>query len=74
VQAHSRALFSSQPASGASTRKREKYKNDATWPMMMKGSSTGIPPIHVRMATSAARVQKRSWVAGRKVMLRCLDV
>lgn len=42
--------------------------------MIMKGCSTGMPPIHVRIATSAMRVQNRNCVTGRKVRLRCLDV
>ena len=41
---------------------------------MIKGCSTGIPPIHVRIMTSATRVQNRNCVIGRKVRLRCLDV
>lgn len=40
---------------------------------MVKGCSTGIPPIQVRMATSAIRVQNRSWVMGRKVSARHLE-
>jgi len=42
--------------------------------MMMKGCSAGIPPIHVRIATSATRVQNRSWERGRNVKVRCFDV
>lgn len=42
--------------------------------MMMKGCSTGIPPIQVKMSTSATRVQNNSCVRGRNVRLRCLDV
>lgn len=42
--------------------------------MMMKGCSTGIPPIQVRIITSATRSQKRNCVMGRKVKLRCFDV
>lgn len=41
---------------------------------MMNGCSTGIPPIQVRMATFATRVQNRNWVTGRNVRLRCFDV
>lgn len=47
---------------------------DAAWPMIMYGCSTGIPPIQVRIAMSAIRVQNRNWVSGRKVRPRCLDV
>lgn len=41
---------------------------------MTNGCVTGIPPIQVRMRTSAIRVQNRNCVSGRKVRLRCLDV
>lgn len=74
MHTHSRALFSSHPARGASTRNSRKYSSEAIWPIMMKGCSTGIPPIQVRIATSATRVQKRNCVIGRKVILRCFDV
>lgn len=74
MQSHSRALFSSSPAMGIKTRKRRKYRREAIWPIIMKGCSTGIPPIQVRIATSAIRVQNRSWVNGRNVKLRCFDV
>lgn len=40
----------------------------------MKGCSAGIPPIHVRITTSATRVQNRNWDAGRNVRVRCLEV
>lgn len=33
-----------------------------------------MPPIQVKIATSATRAQNRSWVRGRKVRPRCLDV
>lgn len=33
-----------------------------------------MPPIQVRIATSATRVQNRNCVIGRKVRPRCLDV
>lgn len=41
---------------------------------MIKGCSTGIPPIHVKITTSATSVQNRNCVTGRKVRLRCFDV
>lgn len=41
---------------------------------MTKGCSTGMPPIQVRMATSATKSQKRNCVIGRNVKLRCLEV
>lgn len=74
MQVHPKALFSIQPASGKRVRKRKKYRRDAIWPMIIKGCSTGMPPIHVRMATSAIRVQNSNWVTGRKVRPRCFDV
>ena len=74
MQIHPRALFSSHPARGARTRNNEKYRTEATCPMMMNGCSTGIPPIQVRMATFAIRVQNRNWVTGRNVSPRCFEV
>lgn len=47
---------------------------EATCPMITNGCSTGIPPIQVRMATSATRVQNKNCVIGRNVRPRCLDV
>lgn len=69
-----KSLFSRWPARGKRTRKIKKYNAEAICPMMMYGSSTGIPPIHVRIATSATRDQKINWEKGRNVKLRCLDV
>lgn len=42
--------------------------------MMMNGCSTGCPPIHVSVSRSATRIQKRVWLIGRNIMLRCFDV
>lgn len=42
--------------------------------MIINGCSTGIPPIQVKTITSATRSQKRNWVKGRNVRLRCLEV
>ena len=42
--------------------------------MITNGCSTGMPPIQVRMATSATRVQNKNCVIGRNVRPRCLDV
>lgn len=67
-------LFSNQPVRGLKIRKREKYSAEAICPMMINGCSTGIPPIHVKITTSATRVQNRSWEMGRKVRPCCLDV
>lgn len=61
-------------ATGISTKIRRKYKIDASWPTVMYGCSTGWPPIHVRIRKSAIKVQNRSWLRGRNIMLRCLDV
>lgn len=41
---------------------------------MMYGSSTGIPPIQVRINMSATRVQNKSWLIGRKLSARCFAV
>lgn len=41
---------------------------------MMKGCSTGIPPIQVRIITSATSAQNRNWVIGRNVSPCCLEV
>lgn len=59
---------------GISTRIMEKYRIDASWPMIIYGCSTGWPPIHVRVNRSATNSQNRHWLRGRKVMLRCLEV
>lgn len=67
-------LFSSQLAVGMRIRNSEKYKIEANWPMVVYGGSTGIPPIQVRMITSAIKVQNRNWLKGRKVRLRCFDM
>lgn len=69
-----RALFSAHPITGESSRKIEKYRREATWPIIMYGCSTGIPPIHVRIKTSVTRSQNRNWVSGRKAIPRCLEV
>lgn len=42
--------------------------------MMIKGCSTGMPPIQVRITTSATSTQNKNCVKGRNVRLRCLDV
>lgn len=47
---------------------------EASWPIMMKGCSTGWLPIHVRIVRLATKVQNRSWERGRKVIARCLDL
>lgn len=41
---------------------------------MINGCSTGWLPTHVKMNRLAASVQNRSWEAGRKAMVRCLDL
>lgn len=67
-------LFSSQPANGLKIRNSVKYRIEATCPMITKGCSTGMPPIQVRIATSATRVQNRNCDRGRKVSPCCLEV
>lgn len=47
---------------------------EASCPIMMKGCSTGCPPIQVSVSRSATSSQNRNWLRGRKAMLRCLDV
>lgn len=47
---------------------------DVICPMVINGSSTGCPPIHVRIIMLAMKDQKNSLVRGRKMVLRCLDV
>lgn len=59
---------------GIKKRNKEKYSMDAICPIIINGCSTGMPPIHVRMITSATRSQNSIWVIGRKVRLRCLEV
>lgn len=36
-----------------------KYIIDAIWPIVMKGYSTGWPPIHVSVNRSATRIQNK---------------
>lgn len=71
---HFRSLFSIMPATGISTKIKRKYRIEATCPMMMKGCSTGCPPIHVSVSRSAISAQNRHWLRGRNIRLRCLDV
>lgn len=42
--------------------------------MIINGSSTGCPPIHVSTRRSATRDQNRIWVSGRNEAVRCFDV
>lgn len=37
----------------------EKYRMEASWPIMIKGCSTGCPPIQVRVSKSATRIQNK---------------
>ena len=71
---HFRRLFSMMPITSINTRLRKKYKIDASFPMMLKGCSTGCPPIHVSVNRSATSTQYRHWLRGRNVMLCCLDM
>ena len=59
---------------GISTRIKRKYKIDASCPIMMKGCSTGCPPIHVSVSRSATSTQNKNWLRGRNIMLLSLDV
>lgn len=47
---------------------------EASCPIIMKGCSTGCPPIHVSVSRSATRSQNRHWLRGRNIIPRCLDV
>lgn len=67
-------LFSRAAAIGESPRKIKKYMKEAICPITIYGCSTGIPPIQVRIITSATRVQKMNWEMGRNVRLRCFEV
>lgn len=42
--------------------------------MIINGSSTGCPPIHVRMAVLAIKVQKKIFAIGRNIRERSLEV
>lgn len=69
-----RNLFSNQLAVGQIIRNNEKYRTEAIWPIIMNGCSTGIPPIQVKIITSATKVQNRNWERGRNVSPCCFDV
>lgn len=71
---HFKMLFSIMPAMGIRIRRIVKYRIEASWPIVMKGCSTGCPPIHVSVSRSAARSQKRHWLMGRNIIPRCFDV
>jgi hypothetical protein len=71
---HLRRWFSVMLVSGIKTRRIRKYKTDAVWPMIMYGCSTGCPPIHVSVNSTATSSQNRHWLRGRNIMLRCLDI
>ena len=42
--------------------------------MVMKGCSTGCPPIHLRVSRSATKNQNRHWPSGWNVIPRCFEV
>lgn len=44
---------------GIRINKIAKYRIEAIWPMMIKGCSTGCPPIQVKVRRSAVRSQNR---------------
>lgn len=69
---HFSILFSTRHVTGMIKTIREKYRMDAICPMLMKGFSTGCPPIHVRVSKSATRTQNKSWLRGRNIMVCCL--
>lgn len=43
---------------------------DATWPIVINGSSTGCPPIHVRTSALAVIDQNSICVSGRNMFVR----
>lgn len=47
---------------------------DASWPMIIKGCSTGWLPTQVRISKLATRVQNSNWERGRNVIVRCFDL
>ena len=59
---------------GIGTKIKRKYKIDASCLIMMKGCSTGCPPIHVSVSRSATSPQNKNWLRGRNIMLCCLAV
>ena len=59
---------------GISTKIKRKYKIDASCLIMMKGSSTGCPPVHVSVSRSATNTQNKNRLRSQNVMLCCLDV
>lgn len=67
------ALFSHQAANGKNSTNSEKYRIEANCPMIIKGCSAGMAPIHVRIKTSVTRVQNRSCENGRNARPRCLE-
>ena len=71
---HLSRRFSIMPEMGIRIRRVEKYRMEASWPMVMNGCSTGWPPIHVRVRRSATRSQNRHWLSGRNIIPRCLEV
>lgn len=46
---------------------------EASWPIIIKGCSTGWPPIHVRIIMSAISSQNSSWDSGRYARVRCFE-
>lgn len=71
---HFRSWFSMVPKMGMRIRIMEKYRMEASCPMVMNGCSTGWPPIHVRVKRSATNSQNKHWLSGRNIMLRCFEV
>lgn len=46
---------------------------EASCPIMIKGCSTGCPPIQVRMRMLEIKSQNKVWEKGRNAVLRCFD-
>lgn len=73
VSYHFIRWFSIFAAAGIRTRKIRKYVVEAIWPMIIKGCSTGCPPIQVRIIMFEINNQNRICDGGRNMFPRCLE-
>ena len=67
-------FFSTWAVKGIKSKNSIKYKTEEIWPRIIKGSSTGCLPIHVRIINTEISIQKKDWEAGRKVLAWLLEV
>lgn len=44
---------------GSRTKRMVKYRMETIWPIIIKGCSTGCPPIHVNVSRSAVSNQNK---------------